>query len=95
MAKPKVKRVIPVLDNWMSLPVAAGTLGMSRQAAWDAVQNHTFKEVKQVPGTGDRPALILVRPSEVAVLKEKQDALAASQAAREAAAAADALVPAG
>lgn len=95
MAKPKVKRVIPVLENWMSLPVAAGILGMSRQGSWGAVQNHTFKDVMQVPGTGDRPALILVRPREVAALKDKQDRLAAEQAAREAAAAADTLVPVG
>lgn len=95
MAKSKVKRVIPVLENWMSLPVAAGILGMSRQGSWGAVQNHTFKEVMQVPGTGDRPALILVRPREVAALKAEQERKAAAQAARETAAAADALVSAG
>ena len=81
--EPKVKRVVTALPGWISLPRAARILDVTRQGAWEMVQDFTFTEVYMVEGAGDRPALILVRTDEVTALKEKQDEQAAKADARE------------
>lgn len=86
----KPKRVITPLPGWMSLPKAARELKVTRARTFQMVDEYVFKEVHLVEGTGDRPAVILVRESEVAELKRQQKAAEAARAAAEAAAAAKA-----
>jgi hypothetical protein len=68
----KIKRDIPELQGWLSLPVAAERAGISRQWLFEMVSNtdSELKNVRQVAGTGDRPACILVREAEIERLME-------------------------
>lgn len=84
----KPRRTITPLPGWVSLPKAARTLKVTRARTFQMVDEYVFKEVHLVEGTGDRPAVILVRESEVAELKRLQEAAEAARAAAEAEAAA-------
>lgn len=73
MASTRVKETeyeIPVLVGWSIIPVAAGKVGLSRQWLSDLANAGKLKSAKRVPGTGQRPAAILVRDAEVRQLKQ-------------------------
>jgi hypothetical protein len=69
-------RAIPVLEGWMIVPVAAEILGLSRQWVWElvTVNGTSFRNVRRLPGTGERPAAILVRASEVERIRQARAA---------------------
>jgi hypothetical protein len=56
---------VPELDGWLSLPVAAQKLGVSRQRVFQMIQEDRIKSVRQIPGVGDRPAAYVVRLAEI------------------------------
>jgi hypothetical protein len=71
------KREIPLLAGWTALTVAAEELGISRQWLFEQVtsaQDSGFHNVRQVKGTGDRAAVILIRTSEVTRIKGQREA---------------------
>lgn len=72
-------QTIPVLDGWVSLPVAAVRLKVSRQRLFQMVDEGKLITIHQILGAGDRPAAYVVREVEVTRLQAEQ--LAAVEAA--------------
>jgi hypothetical protein len=73
MASPRVSEteyVIPELTGWAIIPVAAGIVGLSRQWLSDLANAGELKSARRIPGTGERPAAIIVRMAEVENLKK-------------------------
>jgi Helix-turn-helix domain len=56
---------VPELDGWLSVPVAAQELGVSRQRVFQMIQEGRIKSVRQIPGVGERPAAYVVRKAEI------------------------------
>lgn len=73
MASTRVKEteyVIPDLPGWAIIPVAAGIVGLSRQWLSDLANSGELKSARRIPGTGERPAAIIVRMAEIETLKQ-------------------------
>lgn len=60
-----MKRHIPVLAGWLSLPDAAQRMGKTRQRAYQMADDGVLKTVRQIPGAGPRPAAYVVRETEI------------------------------
>lgn len=58
------------LEGWISLPVAARALTMTRQQLFNMASKGTIRHVREVPGLpGKRPTAILVRSAEIEKLR--------------------------
>jgi hypothetical protein len=79
-----IPRNLPKLEGWLSSPVAAERLQVSRQRFYQMLQENKFTTATQVPGTGDRPAAILVREAEIDRLVAAQVAAGTEQPAEQA-----------
>jgi len=77
------------LDGWLSLPVAAQRLGVTRQRVYQMIQEGRIPSaaVRKIPGVGDRPAADVVREAEI-------DQIVAAELAHVTPQAAEATVPA-
>jgi hypothetical protein len=76
MASPRVKdtnRNIPDLPGWTAAPVAAEQIGLSRQWLADMINAGTIKTAHKLPGTGERPAVIMIRTAEVKTLAKARE----------------------
>lgn len=71
MASPRVetRKTIPDLTGWTSVPAAAQDIGVSRQWLFDLITAGKITSARRIPGTGDRPAAIVMRTAEVEQLK--------------------------
>lgn len=65
---------IPVLAGWVSLPVAAKRLNVTRQRLFQMVDEGKLTTIHRVPGAGDRPAAYVIRDTEVDRLQKEQAA---------------------
>jgi hypothetical protein len=76
MASPKVadRKALPPLVGWTAVPVAGQETEMSRQWIFDLITSGKIKTARQIPGTGDRPAAIVMRTAEVEELKRLRQA---------------------
>ncbi len=59
------RRPIPPLQGWTAVPVAGLEIGVSRQWIFDMITAGKIKTARQIPGSGDRPAAIVIRTAEV------------------------------
>jgi len=77
---------VPVLEGWHSFPAAGALLGVRRQRINQLLEEDklTEEEVSRVPGSGDRPAALLVSDKAVRRLLGEKDAAEARRAAAEA-----------
>jgi len=76
MASPKAGTYeIRELVGWTAIPVAAERTGLSRQWLSDMANSGKLRTVRKVPGTGVRPAALVMRTAEV------DDLIAAKKAA--------------
>jgi hypothetical protein len=64
---------LPVLPGWVILSAAAVELGVSRQYMFKQAEDGGLKTVHQIPGTGQRPAAIVMRRSELARMKQARE----------------------
>jgi len=85
---------IPVLEGWVSLPVAADRLSVTRQRIFQMVDEGKLTTIHQIPGAGSRPAAYVISEPEVARLEREQEA-AAHAADERAARGTEEKVPAG
>jgi len=78
---------VPVLEGWHSFPEAALLLGVRRQRINQLLEEDKLAqaEVRRVPGSGDRPAALLVSGKAVDRLLRERDIAEARRAATEAA----------
>ena len=67
---------IPVLEGWVSLPVAAKRLSVTRQRLFQMADEGKLTTIHQIPGGGPRPAAYVVREIEVTRLEGEQEAAA-------------------
>lgn len=76
MASPKVedRAALPPLAGWTAVPVAGQEVGVSRQWIFDMITAGKVKTARQIPGTGDRPAAIVIRTVEVEELTKLRQA---------------------
>ena len=63
---------VPPLDGWVTLPKAADELGVSRQYMYQLAESHQLESLRQLPGSGDRPAAYVIS-------WEERDAMLAAQ----------------
>jgi hypothetical protein len=75
------RRSIPVLKEWVSLPDAGARLRLTRQRLFQMVDENKWKTLHQIPGKPSddpeeekRPALLVVRLSEVEAMLAAQKA---------------------
>jgi hypothetical protein len=54
--------------------VAGQEIGVSRQWIFDMITADKIKTARQIPGSGDRPAAIVIRTAEVEELKRLKEA---------------------
>lgn len=73
---------IPVLEGWVSLPVAAARLAVTRQRLFQMADEGKLTTIHQIPGAGERPAAYVVREIEVVRLEGEQAAAAQAADAR-------------
>ncbi len=71
MPSPRVadRKPIPPLQGWTAVPVAGQEIGVSRQWIFDMITAGKIKTARQIPGSGDRQAAIVMRTAEVEELK--------------------------
>lgn len=81
------------LEGWISFPVAAERLGVSRQRFFQMAEEKKLKTARKIPGTGERPAAYVVREAEINEMLQQQEAAAARAAAKSAEPVAEAVSP--
>lgn len=71
MPSPRVadRKPIPPLQGWTAVPVAGQMIGVSRQWVFDMITAGKIKTARQIPGSGDRPAAIVIRTAEAEELR--------------------------
>jgi len=71
MPSPRVadRKPIPPLQGWTAVPVAGQMIGVSRQWIFDMITAGKIKTARQIPGSGDRPAAIVIRTAEAEELR--------------------------
>jgi hypothetical protein len=68
-----MKRDIPVLEGWLSLPKAARLLSVTRQRVFQmGAEEDKLTSLRLIPGAGDRPAAYVVGEAEVCKLRREQ-----------------------
>jgi hypothetical protein len=84
-----LRHTVPVLEGWLSIPVAAKRLGVSRQRVFQMPDEEPPKltQIYQIPGEKERPAAYVVSEKEVNELIAKMR----EEAERKARVAADAV----
>lgn len=63
---------IPVLKGWISLPVSARQLAVTRQRIFQMVDEGKLTSIHQIRGAGDRPAAYVVSEAEMCRLRREQ-----------------------
>jgi flavin-dependent dehydrogenase len=63
---------LPELEGWLSFPVAADRLKVTRQRLHQMLQEGKFETARRIPGTGKRPAGYVIREAEVNKILEEQ-----------------------
>jgi hypothetical protein len=64
---------VPVLEGWVSLPVAAGRLEVKRQRIFQmGTEENKLASLRKVLGSGKRPAVYVVSEAELCRLRREQ-----------------------
>jgi Holliday junction resolvasome RuvABC DNA-binding subunit len=69
---------VPVLPGWVSLPVAATRLEVTRQRLFQMADEEKLTTIHQIPGAGKRPAAYVIAEDEVVRLEREQEAARAA-----------------